>query len=118
MGHGLNIRATGAFKRRAGRRAVVSKPELKMVRHSSATKRSAVEEAVSRGVEVLEKLVKGDVRSLDNVILNEHQKQALRSNPHANTSLTKKQIKKLQRRALITTQFLAASESICKMETD
>ncbi len=104
MGNGLNVRRVTAFQVRHDRKSLrkISVHKVKLDTKSSAvvlTKKAVKrikmmpqrKDAVLRALESKE-----DARDL---IVNEHQLQALKTNPTANVSLTKKQLKKLKSKA-------------------
>lgn len=104
MGNGLNVRRVTAYQvrqdRKSHRKISVQKVKLDPKGPAVALTKRAVkrikvmpakQEAVLRALESKE-----EARDL---IVNEHQLQALKSNPTANISLTKKQLKKLKSRA-------------------
>ena len=104
MGNGLNVRRVTAYQTRSTRKSLrkISVHKVKLDSKSPAvslTKRAvrriktmpARKDAVLRALESSE-----DSRDL---IVNQHQLLALKSNPTANVSLTKKQLKKLKSKA-------------------
>lgn len=116
MGSALNInyrdgnRLRNALKSK--RPAKVKKVSLEVKKHDSQAKKtiatvSLTSDALTR-VKVVPDVKEAILKVLEagpeskeakEIIVNKHQLKALRSNPNANTSLSKKQLKKLRSRA-------------------
>lgn len=110
MGNGLNVRRVTGFqvrKERKGQRVL----SIQKVRLDTPKKSFRVAGSVNlttkslARVKMMPERKEAVLRALANeedardMIVNQHQLQSLKSNPTANTSLTKKQMKKLKSRA-------------------
>lgn len=124
MANALNTRHLTSFKARTARKHM-RVPSVKKVtleaRAGSKLKRVAssllAPQALSR-VQIIPDLMAASEKVLEagadseearTIIVNKHQLQALKSNPNANTSLTKKQLKKLKNRVRATALLNASS---------
>lgn len=104
MGNGLNVRRVTAYQVRHDRKShrKISVQKVKLDTKSAAV--GLTKKAVKR-IKVMPERREAILRALESkeeardLIVNEHQLQALKSNPTANISLTKKQLKKLKSKA-------------------
>ena len=115
MGNGLNVRRVTGYQvrqqRKSQRNITVQKVRLDDASKSRGVKAGSVAltkkslkrvTIMSNHVEAVMKVLdSADSKSLEarDIIVSQHQLQSLKSNPTANTSLTKKQMKKLRNRA-------------------
>ena len=106
MGNGLNVRRVTAYQVRQERKSV-RQLSVQKVRLDATGKTGAValtKKSLKR-IKVMPERKDAVLKALESpeeardLIVNQHQLQALKSNPTANTSLTKKQMKKLKSRA-------------------
>lgn len=106
MGNGLNVRRVTAYQVRQERKSV-RQLSVQKVRLDATGKTGAValtKKSMKR-IKVMPERKDAVLKALESpeeardLIVNQHQLQALKSNPTANTSLTKKQMKKLKSRA-------------------
>lgn len=95
----------------------VRKVQRKLVHHNSHEQRHNFDKKVSASASFIERLASGDMSLVQDgsVVVSEHQKRALRSNPNANTTLSKKQQKRLQRRAKFTAAYIDEVQGMNKM---
>lgn len=127
MANVLNTRHLTSFKARTARKQLripsVQKVTLE-ARAGNKVKRIAhsllTPKALSR-VKIIPDLQEASVKVLEagagseearNIIVNKHQLQALKSNPNANTALTKKQLKKLKNRVRASALLNTSSNQI------
>lgn len=110
MGNAMNIRRGGNGAILSG--VNVMKPRKKLVHHGSRVMVLDAQKSVGRHISLVERMAEGDMKCLQDgaVLVTEHQRASLVSNPHANTTLTKKQLKKLKRRAQHTVLFMQATQ--------
>lgn len=117
MGNGLNVRRVTGYQvrqeRKSTRRISVQKVRLDAGSKSGAvalTKKSLkrIKLMPERRTAVLKALESPEAAR--DLIVNQHQLQSLKSNPTANTSLTKKQMKKLKSRARASGLLVGATK--------
>jgi hypothetical protein len=114
MGNGLNVRRVTAYQVRHARKSQHTKSVQKVVlsvpksRYAKAGSVALTKKSLKRvtvmadHTEAVRKVLESaDANSTEarNIVVFQHQLQSLKSNPTANTSLTKKQMKKLRIRA-------------------
>ena len=120
MGNGLNVRRVTGYQVRQERKSL-RQISVQKVRLDSATKTGsagavALTKRSLKSVKFMPERKDAVLKALESpeaardLIVNQHQLQSLKSNPTANTSLTKKQIKKLKSRARASGILAAASK--------
>lgn len=114
MGNGLNVRRVTGYQVRQQRKGVrqvsIQKVRLNPVQGKRArtvaggvslTRKSLRRVEIMGNVqEAVLKVLEGLETKSKDVLVNQHQLKSLKSNPTANTSLNKKQMKKLRSRAM------------------
>lgn len=109
MGNGLNVRRVTGYQVRSERKNMrqisVQKVRLNPAKKYAEAGAVALTKKSLKRIKVMPERKDAVLRALENeeeardLIVNQHQLQALKSNPTANVSLTKKQMKKLKSRA-------------------
>ena len=123
MGNGLNVRRVTGYQVRSERKNLrqisVQKVRLDPAKKFETSGAVALTKKSLKRIKVMPERKDAVMRALEceedakDLIVNQHQLQALKSNPTANISLTKKQMKKLKSRARAS-GLLASSSA--KME--
>ena len=123
MGNGLNVRRVTGYQVRSERKNLrqisVQKVRLDPAKKFETSGAVALTKKSLKRIKVMPERKDAVLRALEceedakDLIVNQHQLQALKSNPTANISLTKKQMKKLKSRARAS-GLLASSSA--KME--
>ena len=117
MGNGLNVRRVTGYQVRQERKSVRN-ISVQKVRLESGSKSGAValtKKSLKR-IKLMPERKEAVLKALESpeeardLIVNQHQLQSLKSNPTANTSLTKKQMKKLRSRARASGLFSSAAK--------
>jgi hypothetical protein len=109
MGNGLNVRRVTGYQVRSERKSLrqisVQKVRLNPTKKYAEAGAVALTNKSLKRIKMMPERKDAVLRALENeeeardLIVNQHQLQALKSNPTANVSLTKKQMKKLKSRA-------------------
>jgi hypothetical protein len=109
MGNGLNVRRVTGYQVRSERKSLrqisVQKVRLNPTKKYAEAGAVALTKKSLKRIKMMPERKDAVLRALENeeeardLIVNQHQLQALKSNPTANVSLTKKQMKKLKSRA-------------------
>lgn len=109
MGNGLNVRRVTGYQVRSERKNLlqisVQKVRLNPAKKFDTAGAVALTKKSLKRIKILPERRDAVLRALESeeeardLIVNQHQLQALKSNPTANISLTKKQMKKLKSRA-------------------
>lgn len=109
MGNGLNVRRVTGYQARSERKNLrqisIQKVRLNPLKKFSEAGSVALTKKSLKRIKMMPERKDAVLRALENeeeardMIVNQHQLLSLKSNPTANVSLTKKQMKKLKSRA-------------------